>query len=70
MALCALITLNEQREHLSFVVGLRSEGRDAAAHVQSLEPQVDVNSSELALVYGDMTRLEESVRVAQRQLID
>lgn len=59
-----------KRPLLSGSDGLRSEAQELAACVQFLECQVAVHSTELASGRSDITKLQESVIVAQHQLAD
>lgn len=63
-------TLAEQRKLLSFVDMSHTKAQESAPRTQPLECQVPVHSSDLASARVDMTPLEESVTVAQRQLAE
>lgn len=62
-------TLDEQRQLLFCVDGLRSKAQDSATQIQSLERQVAARFAELASARGDITFLEESITVAECQLV-
>lgn len=70
MALHSINKLTSQHQLLTCLNRPRSEERESAARVQSLQPQVAVRSVDLASACGDLTCLEESITVAQRQFIN
>lgn len=69
-ALSGFSILDEKRRLLSSIDRLGSDARDLEEHGQWLESQISAHSAKLASVHGDMTRVEESIEVAQRQLTD
>lgn len=63
-------TLSEHCEQLSCVDSLRSAVQDSVGCVKSFERQIVVHSAELSSARGDMTGIEMSATVAQRQSAD
>lgn len=70
LALWAFDPFYELRELLFCVDLLPAEAGELAALTMSLEHQVAVHTADLASARDNMTRVEESVTVAQRQLAD
>lgn len=70
LALRSLNALAEQPQPLSCDEGWNSKAQESAARLQALEHQVVVHSADLTSARSDMTPLEESITVTQRQSAD
>lgn len=70
MALRDLNTPTEQGALLSCVDRIHSQAQNSCICLQSLQSPVAVHPAKLASWRDDMTRLEKSVTVTQRQLLD